>query len=267
MTAPTPVRPCEAFEDAIHDYVDGTLPDASRRALVAHLAECAACEQVVADLSQMRRTAQSLPPRRPRADAWQQIAAAITADMTAGQAGRSGAAHPSFWSRGRTVLAAAAVIVAAVGSTLWLLRPTEPQAPPTAAAPAATTPATTPAAGAVNPAAPNLVKNIDEELKAAESHYEKAIDGLEQIAKSDPNALDPQLAATLKTNLGVIDQAIRDSRTAVQQQPTNTIAQDSLFEALQRKVNLLEDTVALINAMRKGDQAGTAKIVQGLNKT
>lgn len=263
MTAPTPVSPCGEFEDAIHDYVDGTLPDADRRMLVTHLAACAACEQAVADLSQMRRAAQSLPPRRPRADAWRQISDALSADMQAARTAR-GVTRASVWSRSRVALAAAAVIVAAVGSTVWLVRPApEGGAPRTAdTAPAGTTPA-----AAVNPGRENLVKNIDEELKAAESHYEKAIDGLEQIAKSDPNALDPALAATLQTNLGVIDQAIKDSRTAVQQQPTNTIAQDSLFEALQRKVNLLEDTVALINAMRKGDQAGTAKIVQGLNKT
>lgn len=264
MTTTTPVGPCVEFEDAIHDYVDGTLPDAGRRALVAHLATCATCEQVVADLGQMRRAAQSLPPRRPRADAWHQIADALGAEMQSGSTAKGNGARASFWGRSRVALAAAAVILAAVGSTLWLIQPTpDPDVPPAAAmAPAGTTPA-----AAVNPGQQNLVKNIDEELKAAESHYERAIDGLEQIAKSDPNALDPKLAATLQTNLGVIDQAIKDSRAAVQQQPTNAIAQDSLFEALQRKVNLLEDTVALINAMRKGDQAGTAKIVQGLNKT
>ncbi len=262
MTAPEPVRPCSEYEDAIHEYVDGTLPDAGRRALVAHLAGCAACEQAVADLSQMRRSAQSLPPRRPRADGWNRLAEALNAEMRAAGAEPRTAARGSWWTRGRAALAAAAVIVAAVGSTLWLVRPQDGPAPQAAVAPAPT-----PVAAPGNPAREHLVKNIDDELKAAELHYENAIDGLEQIAKSDPDALDPALAATLQTNLGVIDQAIKDSRAAVQQQPTNAIAQDSLFEALQRKVNLLEDTVALINAMRKGDQAGTARIVQGLNKT
>jgi hypothetical protein len=32
-------------------------------------------------------------------------------------------------------------------------------------------------------------------------------------------------------------------------------------------VALLEDTVALINVMRKGDQAGAAKILGGLSKS
>jgi len=39
-----------------------------------------------------------------------------------------------------------------------------------------------------------------------------------------------------------------------------------LFEALQRKVGLLRDTIALINEMRKGDQAGAARIAGSLQK-
>jgi tetratricopeptide (TPR) repeat protein len=265
MTALTPDRTCEEYSTPINDYVDGTLPASERAALEAHLASCAACERTVADLSQMRRAAQSLPPRRPRADAWRQISDALRAEMDA-EPRRSSVLVAHAWTRNRVALAAAAILVLAVTSTVWLVRqPPAPGAPQQAAAPSPA-PAATPAA-AVNPAQSDLVKNIDEELKAAESHYEKAITGLEQIAKSDPAALDPALAATLQTNLGVIDRAIRDSRAAIQAQPTNQFAQDSLFEALQRKVSLLEDTVALINAMRKGDQAGTAKIVQGLNKT
>lgn len=263
MTAETPGRTCEDYSTPINDYVDGTLPAAERAALEAHLASCASCERTVADLSQMRRAAQSLPPRRPRTDAWRQIADRLSAEMQTSAPRRSPALLATHWTRRGVALAAAAILVLAVASTLWLVRqPSAPAAPPQAAA----APGSTPAA-AVNPAQADLVKNIDEELRAAESHYEKAISGLEQIAKSDPAALDPALAATLQTNLGVIDRAIKDSREAIQTQPTNQFAQDSLFEALQRKVSLLEDTVALINAMRKGDQAGTAKIVQGLNKT
>jgi anti-sigma factor RsiW len=265
MTARTPDRTCEDDSAPINDYIDGTLPASERAALEAHLASCAECERTVADLGQIRRAAQSLPPRRPRSDAWRQIADRLAVEMgAAGARRRPSAVLTTAWRRRGLSLAAAAILVLAVASTLWLVRqPPAPAAPPQAATPA---PATAPAA-AVNPSQPDLVKSIDEELKAAESHYEKAISGLEQIAKSDPAALDPALAATLQTNLGVIDRAIRDSRSALQTQPTNLFAQDSLFEALQRKVSLLEDTVALINAMRKGDQAGTAKIVQGLNKT
>ena len=86
------------------------------------------------------------------------------------------------------------------------------------------------------------------------------------MAKDGQGSLDPQTAAVLQKNIGVIDQAIRESHAALQAQPTSEVAQASLFEALQRKVSLLRDTVALINEMRKGDPAGTAKIVGSLWK-
>ncbi len=111
-----------------------------------------------------------------------------------------------------------------------------------------------------------FVQSVEMELRLAEQHYEKAIAGLEQIANAEQSSLDPQVAAVLQKNLGIIDQAIRDSRVALQSQPTNQVAQASLFEAFRRKVALLQDTITLINEMRKGDQAGAAKALQNLNK-
>lgn len=72
---------------------------------------------------------------------------------------------------------------------------------------------------------------------------------------------------TLKANLGVIDQAINESRTALRAQPANQLAQESLFEAFRRKVALLQDTIALMNEMRKGDSAGAAQLIEGINKS
>ena len=70
----------------------------------------------------------------------------------------------------------------------------------------------------------------------------------------------------LKANLTVLDGAIGESREALKQEPENDVAQQSLFEALSNKVALLQDTIALINEMRKGNQEGAARIVSGLNQ-
>jgi anti-sigma factor RsiW len=264
MTAQDSGRTCGDYWPLINDFVDGTIAPADRAELDRHLAACEACERAAADLGQMRRAAQSLPIRRPRADAWERIAAELRRELPAAPV-----ATRARWTTRRVTLAAAAVLVAAVASTVWFVRQPGPASAPQAAA-AATAPASASAptsAGPVNPSHADVVRSIDEELKAAESHYEKAIAGLEQIARTEQNQLDPALAATLQKNIGVIDQAIRDSRSALQSQPANQLAQDSLFEALQRKVSLLEDTIGLINVMRKGDQAGTAKIIQGISKT
>ena len=69
----------------------------------------------------------------------------------------------------------------------------------------------------------------------------------------------------MQANLEVIDQAIGQSRAALKSEPANAVAQESLFDALRSKVQLLQDTVALINEMRKGNQEGAARIMSGMN--
>ena len=44
---------CDRFEGAVGDLVDGTIDDAGRAALDAHLAECGACRSLVTDLRQI----------------------------------------------------------------------------------------------------------------------------------------------------------------------------------------------------------------------
>jgi hypothetical protein len=79
--------------------------------------------------------------------------------------------------------------------------------------------------------------------------------------------VDPQLAATLQKNLQLIDQAIGESRAALAREPASTPAQQSLFEAFRTKIAFLQDTIALINEMRKGNEAEAARIAEGLKKS
>jgi hypothetical protein len=81
----------------------------------------------------------------------------------------------------------------------------------------------------------------------AEQHYEQAIAGLQQLADAQNAALDPETRAVLTKNLAVIDRAIDESRAALAQEPASTLAQESLLDALETKVALLQDTVALAN--------------------
>jgi hypothetical protein len=108
--------------------------------------------------------------------------------------------------------------------------------------------------------------SVEAELRAAEEHYQKAIAGLEQIANAGKGSLDTQTAATLQKNLAVIDQAISESRAAVSAQPASEPAQTSLMENFKAKLALLQDTVALINEMRKGNEAGAARIGSSLRQ-
>jgi hypothetical protein len=109
-------------------------------------------------------------------------------------------------------------------------------------------------------------QSVEAELMQAEQHYQKAITGLERIANSEKGALDPQTASTLEKNLTVIDQAISESRAALRSQPSSEPAQASLLESFKAKIALLQDTVALINEMRKSDNAGAASVVSRLKQ-
>ena len=245
---------CGRFAALIHDRVDGALDAGAQPELDAHLASCPACQGLLSDLDAIRRTAADIPDLAPRPEVWTRLSARLTAEA---------AARPRpFWTGARVALAMAATLVVAVTSSVWLLRAPTPAAPTEA-------PAGSPAgvATGVIQSEGDLVQDVDEHLRIADEHYVKAITGLEQVVKSGEGALDPALAATLQKNLGVIDQAITESREAIKTQPNSQLAQTSLFEALRQKVSLLEDTVALINVMRKGDQAGAAKILGGLSKS
>ena len=110
------------------------------------------------------------------------------------------------------------------------------------------------------------VESVTAEFEAAEKHYQKAIDDLQTLASKDTGELDPQVASVLQKNLTVIDQAISESREALKAQPANASAQSGLFEGLRTKVALLQQTVELINEMRKGNQAEAGRRAQTLSQ-
>jgi hypothetical protein len=110
------------------------------------------------------------------------------------------------------------------------------------------------------------VEAVAEELSLATEHYEKAVAQLEAIAKADASTLDPAIAATLRQNIQTIDAAIAESRTALATNPGSEPARASLFEALRRKVGVLQATVTLMNEMRKGNQAGAAEAAAAFGK-
>jgi len=249
-TRPTPLA-CERMAPLVDDSVDDGLDQTTRTQLESHLAECESCRRRADDLREIRRRAGTLAPRVPRPEVWARIAQQLAAQAPA--------RRQPFWTGARVALAMAAVLVLSVVSSVVVLRGPRPSPQ---GIPSAQT-----AARAVHRSAPDTVKDVDEHLRIADANYQQAITGLEKIVATEQAALDPAVAATLQRNLGIIDQAIRESRAAITSQPTSQIAQTSLFDALRQKVALLEDTVALINVMRRGDQAGAAKLIGGLSKS
>jgi hypothetical protein len=241
---------CEDIDTRLGEHVDGTLDAEARRAVDAHLRDCASCAALAADLARVAQLASTLDRLPPPPAAWARIRE--RADLSGGARHRS-------WMASWSPIALAACLLLGVALAV-VLRPGLRPAP---SAPEATTaPAGTPVPVAEHPE----LKTIAEELTLAEQHYEKAIGGLEKLA-NDREVLDPQVAASLQKNLQVIDQAIAESRAALRTEPASEPAQQSLFEAFRTKVALLQDTIALINEMRKGNQAEAARLAEGLKKS
>lgn len=241
--------------DVLVDLVDGRLEPAQQRDIERHLEVCADCRALVTDLRNIRAAAFMLDRREPGAPIWTKLQAAIAAEPA--PRGRllamPGAIRRSLGEGGWPVWlgAAAVLMLATVIGLLPLLNRT---AAPDASVEAGDT-------------APDItVESVAKEFEAAEQHYQKAIDDLQTIANKDSGELDPEVAAVLRKNLTVIDQAISESRVALRAQPSSTNAQDGLFDALRTKVALLQQTVELINEMRKGDQAEAGRRFQTLSQ-
>ncbi len=237
-------------ENVINDYVDGALAPRERADVGGHLDSCPACRQLVADLREITRAATTLKPHEPPSRAWSRIERAIA--LEAGRAPALARASRARW----LAVAAALVLATFVGFRFspFGVRRTTPDAP-------ADAPASIAAGNAVN-----ATDALETEMRQAAQHYEKAIKGLEEIANAEQGALDPGTAATLTKNLAVIDQAIGESRAAVRSQPASEPAQQSLIENFKTKIGLLQDTVALINELRKRNETGSARAVSGFKQ-
>lgn len=250
---------CEAFLEQADAFVDGSLEADRQAEAAAHLDRCPRCASHVRVLRQSRATARVLPPVADsvRTSGSRRPAAEVPLPMGTGHArGRRGwprLALPQSWAG----LALVLMVMLALGTTAILLvnRPAPPAAPTADAL-----------AEGADVRSDDLAVHIEEELAAAATHYERAIAGLEQVASLSDAPLDPEVVATLRRNLALIDQAIEESQAALRADPGSRLAQESLLEAFRRKVALLLDTVALINEMRKGDPAGAARVVEGLGK-
>ena len=240
---------CERYLNAVHELVDGTLGPIRRAELELHLESCDGCRALADDLQEIARSARSLDVLEPPERVWKSIAGRLRTER--GMAEPSGALGRH---RSMAMLAIAAALVLAVGASLFLLRaPVTPVTPPqtttTAQAPGE------PASG--NAASEDPVQGVVKELAVTEKAFQNLVEASEAT-----NTVDPKTAAALKKNLLVMNEAINETRKALDADPQSAPARASLYEVLKQKIQFLQNTIALMNSMRQGDAAGAAEIVE-----
>lgn len=230
---------CHECQPLLSAYVDRATGGDERAAVASHLGICLECRAVAEDLASIRAAASSLEPLLPPARVWHQLSAATEHTR------RSPFQLGWFGWRPLTAVAMSAVIAAGLWRVGTLLQP------------AVSTP-TTPQFADFSPAA-----DADSD---PEAHYTVAIARLEEVTRADGDVLDQETAGAMNAGLMVIDDAIIESRAALRSEPQSESAQESLFAALRRKVALLQEMLALINEMRKGNQEGAARILSEINR-
>jgi hypothetical protein len=246
MSLPT----CREIRPELSLLVDSRLRADVEVRVREHLGRCASCRGVLADLDRLRRATRDLGPIAPPDHVWLQIAGHIRQSDTTPRAPKQAARAPIWQWAG---LAAALVLVTAGLYVAQRAQQTSPS-PPTEVV----------QAGATAPG--GSVEAIADELNLAAAHYERALSELEALAKATDSPVDEAVVTDVRESLGAIDLAISESRAALASNPQSEPARTSLFDALRRKITVLQTTVSLINEMRAGDPEGAQRAAETLGK-
>jgi hypothetical protein len=169
----------------------------------------------------------------PQRDLWPAIAARLTP-------ARGAADLVPFAARRRVVsltlpqLAMAATLLMAVSAGVsWL-----------ALAPRQTAARPEPAIRAVVDPSETMRPDI-QRATFADAEFDAAVADLERILRDESQRLDPQTIMVIERNLRAIDEAIRESRAALDADPANTYLNSHLADARRRKLDLLRRAAGL----------------------
>lgn len=214
--------------ERLDEWAGSELPEADRQAVEFHLAVCADCRAEAEALKELLEEVSSLPIQlTPDRDLWAGIAARIEAP-----AGVVPISRARRWSPPRWLTLAAAAVVLAVSSSLVTLQLTDRPVPTQVATLPREIVATRPTTALVA-------------FKPAEQDYQRAIADLQRVLASRSGTLAPETVKTLETNLLIIDEAIRQSRAALEKDPNSRELTDMLSDAYGQKLNVLQQAVEL----------------------
>lgn len=226
----------------LSDFLDGYLDTGEHAAVEAHVAECGACRRVLEELREVKARAAALGPVEPSRDLWAGIAATIeappgvtasggarvialpTADHRGARLEETPAPRRFSFSSGQLVAASIALIAASSVAT-WALGST-PGADTDGRTAASPTESVVAPASWIAPAPPDLADELA---------------SLERVLVEARANLDPNTVRILERNLGVIEQAIADSRGALAQDPGNDFLAQHLRRVYERKLEYLRD--------------------------
>lgn len=197
--------------EQLHDHADGLLSDAERAAMESHLATCDACSAESRALRALLAELTALPGIAPGRDLLPAIHARIDAP----------APSTSEWTlkRARPWLAAAAVLLVALSSSLtWWL-------------------AQSPSGPSGN--APPLATADVQAFVRTDAEYVRAAAELEAMLRLNRDVLPAETEQVLERTLAVIDGALEEARAALARDPANAMLSELLLSNHEKKLDVL----------------------------
>ena len=219
----------DAFTDRLSEYLDDDLRPEERRQVAAHLEQCSECRATLDELRSIVSEAKAVRDSAPSNDLWSAIAARIEpASQLRLRISPFRRAISSRLSFTLPQLAAAGLALMVLsGGLVWMARSGNPRSDfQPVSAQVDTDPAVIPA-------------------HFADRHYDEAIADLQSTLEAERSKLDPETVRVLENNLAAIDQAIDQSRRALQADPSNVYLNTHFADARQRKLVLLRRATAL----------------------
>lgn len=224
--------------ELLSEYMDGGLTGGQLREVEEHLEECPHCASIFRDLREVQSRARSLSDRLPQRDLWPGISQRIVPEnagepevirLHPGLEAESKLRHPRGF-RVSYLQAAAAVLMVAFSSGLAgaHFAPAGVGSPP---GPSPDSPVWVEQVGRADPGLDRTAR----EVARLERHLETHI-----------GEMDPVTVRLLEKNLQIIDQAIRESIRALEEDPGNPFLESHLARAVETKANYLREATAFV---------------------
>ena len=215
---------CSDIKHKISDWLDGGLVLSEESSVQAHLKICSDCSVFYEEIRIIKINARNLDPLEPPSHLWANLQAQLIAEeMVKGQE------RLSFWERFlplrivqnlKPALSGAILALILAGSFFYIYQRHHPDE--------------------------NIVSSETEvirELRQAETHYQKAIQALNEDSRRKIETLDPAMAQILNDNLATMDYYLKECNDAVQSNPDNPLVHRYLLTAYQKKIEIMQSIV------------------------
>jgi hypothetical protein len=227
----------DSWTERLSEYLDGELEDVERKEFESHLAACTDCRENLQQLREVVIQAQHLADIPPATDLWPGIADQIAPPE------RVVVAEPSrspFWklrfsfSLPQLATAGIAVFLVSLGVTWWMGQNLSPGRTNLSFGQSATS------------------ESVLTASSQAYIEFGQEVSALKRLLVDEGDKLDPETVRVIEKNLKIIEEAIAQSRLALDSDPANADVQRHLVATMGGKVKMLRRAADVALASTEG---------------